>query len=60
VEDFSAARGRVEGHFDTSLPGFGEIRIFLRLHAAERKLGGRVYARGDFGEVSMKAELTRQ
>lgn len=60
VEEFSAARGRVEGHFDTSLPGFGEIRIFLRLHASQGKLCGRAYARGDFGEVPMKAELTRE
>ncbi len=60
LEEFSAARGRVEGHLDTSLPGFGDLRIFLRLQASGGRLVGRAYARGDFGEVPMKAELTRQ
>jgi hypothetical protein len=60
VQGFSAERGRVVGYLDTSLPGFGDFRVFLRLNALRRVLQGRVYARGAFGEASMKAELTRE
>jgi hypothetical protein len=60
VEQFNASAGRLAGQFDTSLPGFGEFRVFLRLQASQGRLAGRVYARGDFGEVPMKAELARQ
>ena len=54
-----AERGRVSGYLDTSLPAFGEFRVFFRLAAVGEGLRGRVYARGDFGEVPMPVELSR-
>ncbi len=61
VEEFRAERGRVTGHFDLTVPGLGELEIFLRLHAAaDGMLRGRVYARGAFGEAPMRAEFARE
>ncbi len=59
VAEFSAKKGHVHGSAQVSLPGFGEFDIFLRLRASQGKLVGRVYARGAFGEVPMRAELIR-
>jgi hypothetical protein len=54
-----AERGRVEGEFDTEVPGFGPFRVFLRLAVIDGRLGGKTYARGDFGEFPMPTELAR-
>ena len=59
VEAFFSERGRVEGHFEVSLPSLGEFTVFLRLHAAGGMLRGSAIAQGAFGESSMPVELER-
>jgi hypothetical protein len=59
VRDYRGERGRVSGHVDLSVPGLGDFRVFLRLQASNERLLGHVYARGDFGETAMRAELAR-
>ena len=59
LDAFAAARGRIEGQFDVSVPGLGDFRVFLRLHASDGRLRGNAYAQGAFGEVAMPAELVR-
>ncbi|MDP2674575.1 MAG: serine hydrolase domain-containing protein [Dehalococcoidia bacterium] len=60
VQQFRVDRGSVSGHFDISLRGFGEFRVFLRLSARGGKLQGQAYARGAIGEYPMPTELTRE
>lgn len=60
VQQFRVERGRVSGHFDMSIPAFGEFRVFLRLEARGGKLQGQAYARGGVGEYPMPTELTRE
>lgn len=59
LDAFVAERGRLKGQFDVSVPGLGDFRVFLRLHASGGKLRGNAYAQGAFGEVAMPAELRR-
>lgn len=59
VQEFSAALGRVGGHFDVTVPGFGDFRVFLRLTVSAGKLQGQAYARGSFAEFPMSTVLTR-
>jgi hypothetical protein len=59
VDAFWTERGRVNGQFDLSVPGVGDFRVFLRLHASGGALRGNAYARGVFGESAMPAELER-
>jgi CubicO group peptidase (beta-lactamase class C family) len=60
VEDLRAKGGRISGHFGLAVPSLGEFHVFLRLAAHGGRLGGRVYARGAFGEVPMRAEFSRE
>jgi CubicO group peptidase (beta-lactamase class C family) len=60
VEDLRAKGGRISGHFGLAVPSLGEFHVFLRLEACEGGLGGLVYARGTFGEVPMRARLSRE
>jgi hypothetical protein len=60
VQDYRGERGRIFGHVDVSVPGLGDFRVFLRLQAAGQQLRGQIHARGDFGELAMRAKLARE
>jgi CubicO group peptidase (beta-lactamase class C family) len=60
VDELRAEGGRISGHFELAVPNLGDFRIFLRLESHGGRLGGRVYARGAFGEVPMPAEFSRE
>jgi CubicO group peptidase (beta-lactamase class C family) len=59
LEELAIGRGRLTGHFDASVPGLGDFRVFLRLAAVDGKLAGKAYARGAVGEAPMPVELER-
>ncbi|MBI2912620.1 MAG: beta-lactamase family protein [Chloroflexi bacterium] len=54
-----AAAGRVEGEFAVTVPGMGEMQLFLRLEARGGKLTGKTYARAVQGEAPLATELVR-
>lgn len=60
VEEFRAGRGRLSGHFQLMMPGFGEFRVFVKVAVDGSGLRGEAYARGALGEFPMRVELTRE
>ena len=59
LENVHTEKGRLEGEFKVSVPGFGELRNFVRLAALRGHLAGRVFLCSDAGEVAASAELER-
>jgi hypothetical protein len=59
VEEFRSERGRLSGHFQLAMPGFGDFRVFVKVAMDGGGLRGEAYARGALGEFPMRVELTR-
>jgi len=59
LEECDANAGRVAGCFTVTVPGVGEMIMYLRLEVHSGKLRGPIYAQGWFGELPMPAELER-
>ena len=59
ASNVEALAGRVEGEFAITVPGIGEMQLFLRLEARGGKLTGKTYARAAMGEVPLSTELAR-
>jgi hypothetical protein len=59
ASNVEAMAGRVEGEFAITVPGIGEMQLFLRLQARGGKLTGKTYARAAMVEVALSTELAR-
>jgi hypothetical protein len=59
LDECVAAKGRLSGRFNMTVPAAGELIVHPRLIATSGKLRGPVYAWGVFGELTFPAELER-
>ena len=59
LENVNAEKGHLEGEFKMSVPGYGELRNFVRLFSLHGHLAGRVFLCSDAGEVAASVELER-
>lgn len=59
LHNFRAEAGQVDGEFAMTVPGIGDFHNFLTVGAINGRLVGKLYSRGDQGEVGMAVDLER-